>query len=142
MNIYQYADKTTPTTRIKTDEEIEKDKLKKLEKLRQKEEEESVEEEPEEKPEENDDNKKLTKKERIGKLIEKRLMKAEALRLKSKDDSNLKVSSKKNEEDGMSDLDEGEEGEEGQEEGQGQEGKERQEVIYSFFSTSLPGHSL
>ena len=33
---YQYADKTTPTDRIKTEEEIEKDKLKKLEKLKNK----------------------------------------------------------------------------------------------------------
>lgn len=114
INIYQYADKTTPTTRIKTEEEIEKDKQKKLEKLRQKEEE--SEEESVEEVEEDDTNKKLTKKERIGKLIEKRLMKAESLRLKSKDDNNLVVSTKKTEEDGMSDLDEGESGDEQNEE--------------------------
>jgi hypothetical protein len=90
---YQYADKTTPTTRLKTDEEIEKAKQEKLKKLEKKKNDETDEEDNDSENDSEEDVSRLTKKERIGKLIEKRLAKAQ----KIAETKNI-VSSKKEEE--------------------------------------------
>lgn len=122
INMYQFADKTKPTDRIKTEEEIEKEKQKKLERLKKKREmeedsnsDDSSDNNNEEPEVENLKN--LTKKERIGKLIEKRLERAEKIRKmkeeKAKSNSNipiLKKSKKHDDEDDMSDLDQNREG--------------------------------
>lgn len=127
LNAYQYAPRTNPTDRIKTEEEIERERLKKLDKLSKQR---DVEIEDEESQKEEIDTeeakaKPLTKKERISMLVEQRLKKAELLKLKDKEKEKkkeVKKSKKISEEDKMEDIEDieeqylGEDGEEGEEE--------------------------
>ena len=117
---YQYVEKTTPTDRLKTEEEIEKERKKKLKNLENNQS--SSEEEQEEELQD-----KVTKKEMIGKMIEERLRKSKILEEKRLADktissSNIK-STKKKEEDDMSDLNNDNEAEEIEEE-ENDEGEE------------------
>ena len=86
-----YLDKTKPTDRIKTKEEIEKEKDEKLKKIEKEKFKEEVDnEESEENEKENDINEKhLTKKERIEKLIQERLSKSKKIQDKIKNDDNF-----------------------------------------------------
>lgn len=113
MNKFEYDNKTKPTERLKSKEEIEKEKKRKEEKMRKGDYSENDEDnEDDDRSNHNYDededsdkglNRRLTKKERIAKMIEKRILNAKN---KANDNNNIK-SSKNHEEDNDVEGDDG-----------------------------------
>ena len=126
-----YLDKTKPTDRIKTKEEIEREKDEKLKKIEKEKFKEEVDnEESEENEKENDLNEKhLTKKERIEKLIQERLSKSKKIQDKIKNDDNFEneEEEEENEEDNLDDLNEEKNENEYEEEEEDEENEENEE---------------
>src|SRR5690606_16855294 len=101
---FNYSEKTHPTDRVKTEKELnmEKELEMKKQKRRNKQEEIEYESDKESVEEVKEDKKKLTKSERIQKLIEQRLKRAGV----KEDENKITVKKKKKNEDNLSDLEE------------------------------------
>ena len=96
IELYQYCDKTKPTERIKSEEEIQKERLNKLDKLKNQRYIESNNDNSDyDNNSNNEESKMLTKKERISRLIEQRLKKAQSLKNNISNNNITKASSKK-----------------------------------------------